>query len=145
MPQVGANNEPLHEVAPFGYTKSKWHRQPVVFGPTESLVGSVSTTSLPAGSSTLDFAAVPADTIWIVTSVSARYVGTVPGNIYVSVVSGAAAAVLFAQASPASNIIYDRQGWFVLFPGDVFRIGVNGATLNDDLAGWIAGYKMTLE
>ena len=97
---------------------------------------SVSNLSLPTGSSSLYSDAVPSGKIWIVSSVSVRYIGSTASDIYVMMVLAGTAVMVFAQKPPSNAVSYDRQGWWILQPGDNILWGVSNATLNDDLNGY---------
>jgi len=100
--------------------------------------------SLPAGNSYIDSSAVPAGKIWIVSNVFFRYIGTPPTRVYVELSLADTSITVFMQASPSSGVGYDRQGWWVLQPGDFIRWSVYGATLDDDLYGYASVCTLNL-
>ena len=116
-----------------GYIGGAWRKDPLRFGYSGQVVNQVVTTTLAAGVNDLDTGAVPADTIWVITQLSAAYVGTIGTvNLFVQHVTGATLRVLFSESHVVTSEYIDRQGWWVAAAGDKFRLRVTGATLNDD-------------
>ena len=104
----------------------------------------LSNSSLPAGSSHLLSDAVPSGKIWIVSNLLIRYLGTTATKVYVLMALAGAFVVVFMQNSPSNGVAYDRQGWWVLQPGDYIRWSVDGATLNDSLYGYASVCTLNL-
>jgi len=117
---------------------------PVPFGANAAVAFSASNTSLAAGSSTLVVATAPAGTVYVLTSLAMYYGGTSPTNIQLRITAGGTVAIVALQLSPVTLTVYDRQGWWVLGPGDVFDVRVTGATLNDDLFGYATGFSYSV-
>jgi len=107
-----------------------------------TLVGSA---ALAAGANDLDAAAVPAGKLHVYTSLAMRYDGTVATVILrAQLRSGVTSYDLFCQTPPVSSISHDRQGWWVLAEGDVLRLRVENATLNDDAYLYATGFVVDL-
>lgn len=104
----------------------------------------IGTASLAAGTNNIDDSAVPAGEIWVITNLRFQYTGTPPTRVNAALVSGGTGYPLFAVLAPASGQDYDRQGFWVMAEGDVLRVSVTGATLNDDLYLHATGFKTDL-
>jgi len=76
----------------------------------------------------------------VVTQVAFVYIGTPPTRVDCLIRVNGGAPINFRQLAPATNALYDRQGWWVQEPGDFIRLAVVGATLNDDLFGYASGF-----
>jgi hypothetical protein len=128
----------------WGWDGSQWRKLTLQFGYTGIYVSQVVNTNLAAGTNNLSDTAVPAGEIHVITNILIRYVGTPPTQIAARIVSGAVIVDLFVVRSPVSAVSYDRQGWWVLGPGDVLRLSITGATATDDALIDIAGFRMTI-
>jgi hypothetical protein len=51
----------------------------------------------------------------------------------------------WVQVTPGSDVRYDRQGWWVLFPGDFMQLRVENATLNDDASAVATGFRVDVD
>lgn len=118
-----------------GYVNAAWQKDPIRLGYSDVIRVAITNTSLPAGASSNDSAVVPAGEIWIITNITVAYSGTVAGVALATriVDTGASSWMLWDQRGLTSGIFYDRQGWWVLKPGEKLRVDVTGATLNDDV------------
>lgn len=102
-------------------------------------------TALPAGTSAINLAAVPARFVYVYTNLIISYVGTVPlVTIAVYLVDGANVSLLYAQHPPVSGQGYDRQGYWVLKPTQNLQYKIFGATLNDDAYIDATGFQMNV-
>lgn len=101
----------------------------------------VSDENLSSGNSNLDTTAVPSDEVYVVTAISAKYVGTSPTliNAYTSGTPGT--PTLLFKTSPTSGTWYHEKVFVVLAEGDKIRCRVEGATAGDDLFFRYVGYK----
>lgn len=127
-----------------GYHASGWRNAPVPFGATAPYAAFVSSDTLSAGSNTLNYTAVAANTVAVITNITLRYTGTVPTSIAAFAVIGGTAYRIFTQLSPASNVVYTWQGWVVLAAGDNLRMVIAGATLNDDADSYGLGFTYSV-
>ena len=134
-------------VGTHGWIGGAWQKNPLLFGYTSDLFQEVSNTNLPAGTSFINAATVPAGEIWVFTNIAHRYDGTPPAQILTSKHIDAipADAVVFQTLLPVSTQYYDRQGWWVLSEGWYLRSAIVGGTLGDDayLRAW--GFKVDID
>lgn len=98
--------------------------------------------NLAGGLNNVDFTAVPANKVQIITVVNIRYIGTVPTEIGIAIHSGGTDHWVMVQKSPVSGTWYDRQCDLILKATDKMRAYVGGATATDDLTANIMGYQM---
>ncbi len=142
---VNLNADQNVQARAYGYIGGAWQRQPLQFGYSDTVADTYSNLSLPAGTTTVNFTAVPASTVHVITNLQAWYSGTIT-NVFLTyqLVIDGTARTLWGQKAPVSGQHYDRQGNWVLGPGDNVRFIVDGATLNDDLVVNIHGYAVTI-
>jgi hypothetical protein len=100
--------------------------------------------TLSAGVNNLDSSAVPTGKIWIITSIVMIYTGTVATVILrAQLIRSSTIIRLFGVNTPTSGLPYDRQGHWVLMAGDVLRMSITNATLNDDAEFSFTGWQQT--
>lgn len=128
-----------------GWINAAWQKQPLIFGYSGDILRLASNTNLAAGTNQVNDSAVPAGEIWVVTSLSMAYVGTVPTSIRLSIVAATVAYRLFQQNAPVSDMAYDRQGYWIMQEGDNLRCTVLGATAGDDLFFWVNGFRLDID
>ena len=128
-----------------GWIGGAWKKAPIPFGISGSVYRFWMNTALAAGNVVVDDTAVPAGEVWVITRIGKRYDGTSPTNFNSAVISGAISATVSEQFAPVSAQWYFDTLNLVLFPGDILRVGIVGATLNDDLYASAAGYRIDID
>jgi hypothetical protein len=127
-----------------GWVNNAWNKLPMLFGYSAIVNLNWYNQNLPAGNSGYNSDAVPSGKIWVITNVAICYGGTTSTKIDLVVYRDGIYPMIFNQASPANNIWYDRQGWWVLRAGDVLRAGAYGATAGDDLYAQAIGFAVDI-
>jgi len=130
----------------YGWVGAAWQKQPLPFGYSAVVSERKISTTLAAGTNSLSTTAVPAGEIHVYTHVSFYYAGTVATvtlTAYLNI--GGSNKELAGVSPPVSSVIYDRQGWFVLAPGDTVQVYCFNATLNDDMALNVAGFRVDID
>jgi len=120
-------------VGTHGYVNGAWQKNPIPFGYSSAVGEKINNTNLPAGDSYINSSTVPDGKIWILTNISYDYIGTTATLVSLVVYRNSVYINMFATYSPVSNHYYDRQGWWVLIPGERLRLYVFGATAGDKL------------
>jgi hypothetical protein len=131
-------------VGVYGRYSGAWQRQPLQFGFSAQYNEQQGTVNAAAGTNTLTTAAVPANTLRVVTSVLAYNVNTVAGIIILRTTIGAVSRSLRRAAPGAANRSVDWQGLVYLLAGDTVSTDITGCALNDDIFLDVHGYDMTL-
>ncbi len=130
----------------YGYVNGAWQKDPLTIGYSDTVLRSWSNLNLAAGANTVSDSAVPAGEIWIITNIATWYIGTITGVVLTARInSGGSQYVIFRQSPIVSDTIYDRQGYWVLKPGDNLEIRVTNATLNDDAFGTAIGFRVDID
>lgn len=142
---VNLNADQNVQARAYGYISAAWQKQPLQFGYGDTVALVYENTALPAGATTYNFAAVPAGSVDVLTSIAMVYVGTVANVVLrAALVLDATAVYLYRVAPPVSGTYYDKQGTFVLGPGDNLQFVIAGATANDDAYMFAAGYRFAV-
>jgi hypothetical protein len=131
-------------VGTHGYVSGAWQKNPIQFGYSSAYAERPSNTNLPVGNSSLDTSAIPNGKICILTNLSYLYVGTTATQLGLGIYRSSVNHNLFTQYSPANNVWYDRQGWWLLKSGDVLRVSIYGATAGDKMYGDYVGYMVDI-
>lgn len=118
---------------------------PIRFGYSAAIYRTQSNTNIPSATYDLDDSAVPAGEIWVITNIAIGYTGTAPTYIQASIVNSSTGYLLYRLTPPVSQVFYDRQGWFVLGPGDNLRVGCVGGTVGDDLFIRASGFRVDID
>jgi hypothetical protein len=142
MPQVGANNEPLLERAGYVWNGENWVKQPPIYGYTDTYVAYVFNTNLSGGITFLDLPAIPAGNVAVVTAITFRYDGTVPGEVQVVLRVDGGDYIIESNYAVVSARYITVRGNFYLGPGDNVRLTLASATAGDDAYLYATGYKM---
>jgi hypothetical protein len=135
----------LVQARAYGRIGGAWQKQPLLFGYSATVLETWSDDNLASGSNTVDSPVVPAGEIWVITNLSMRYVGTPPTYIEMRLRSGTSDYPLFRQLAPTTAQTHDRQGWWVMAPGDLLRVGISGATAGDDLYASATGFRVDID
>lgn len=105
----------------------------------------IGSTTLATGQNILLAAVVPDGFLQVYTNIAMQYQGTAANvSINAAILSGAVYYYLWMVAPIVTGIIYDRQGLWILKPGDQLAFIINGATLNDDAYLWANGHSVGL-
>jgi len=112
----------------------------VLLGYYDRSLNKYENTDLPAGITTYDWPAVPAGKVYIVTSVSFNYTGTVTNvSLNLSIVSEGIEYLFWKTTAPVSGRSYPSPFEIAMKEGDNMRFQVRGATVHDDCsATWFA-------
>lgn len=128
-----------------GWISGVWQKNPLLFGLSDTYDARISDTDLDEGTNTLAGTVIPTGEICVLTSMAFFYAGTAPTRVYVYATIDSSARRLYGQESPASQVLYDRQGWWVLGPGDRITIVVEGATATDNLYLDMIGFTIDID
>lgn len=142
---VDQETDPSTVAQNYGYVGGAWQKDPIRFGPSDTVSEKKYEMDLPGGSSSLLGTAVPTGEVHVITQASILYLGTSPTNIDIRANIGGVDIIITRQPSPVSNVMYDRQGWWVLAAGDYMKAAVDGATLHDNLYLWYSGFKIDVD
>ena len=127
-----------------GWDGSAWRKLPLMFGYSEVYHEKVSDMNATVTSDALVGSAVPAEEIWVVTSVVAYDKTTNVTQISASVTDDVTWWP-FAQLFPTAAEEYLQwSGMVVLEQGDRIYVGFNGTIAGDDIYLNIHGYKMKI-
>jgi len=130
---------------PHGWIGGAWQRNPLAFGYSGEISEDVTDGTLAVGNVNIDISTVPAGEIWVITQISMLYVGTVPSRIRSQIVRGGIDFAIFDEVAILSNAWFDRQGWWVLVEGDILRMFIQDATLNDTGAMRVTGFRVDID
>lgn len=92
----------------------------------------------------MDFTAVPADTIHVITNITAQCTTTNPNYIHLFLVRGATAYILHSHTLATAWFHYPVDGWWVLKEGDKIRVRFTSCAIDDVLLANITGFAMDL-
>lgn len=137
-------SEPYFDKGLWGWLSSQWIKLPILWGFGGVVEEALSNTSLPAGNSTIDATAVPANEIYVIENICYMYNGTAPTRLEVQVVGLAAAFRLEYNTSITSQVWYSWSGRVVLQEADYLSLNIVGATAGDTAHLRYAGYKMRI-
>jgi hypothetical protein len=113
------------------------------FGVYEPVRFSYVNGSLPTGQTIVDLVTVPGSFFYVFTYFNAYYVGTVTAvDITLSVVYLGNTYDFFSIDPPVSAVRYAQPINIVCGSGDIIRLTINGATLNNDIFCYLHGYSM---
>jgi len=123
---------------------SKWIKGGLAFEYASQVLGEVTTGTAAAGNNFLAGGAVPADYIWVITSMAV--VDTVNGmsGARLGVLVGAVHKWAAMTGALAVRVGYSWAGQLILVEGDKPEAMCQGVTLNDDLYFYYFGYAMRL-
>ncbi len=142
--RVDANG--LIDIQSKGWIASAWQKNPLLFGYSGQILIADTNTSLAAGNNTIDSSAVPAGEIWVITNCAIAYSGTVAGvTMSAQLLDAATGYTLYGVLAVTSGLFVDRQGWWVLIPGNKLRLSITGATLNDDGFLRATGFRVDID
>lgn len=138
---VDANGAPL--VGLLGYYNSAWHKAPIPWGASDAYEQYFFNGSLPAGNSSQNLTATPADALTVITNLSAAYTGTVTNvQLRFDKIVGAITYSFKHFLSLASGVFVTWDGFLVVRPTDTLSVRVIAGTLNDDLTIVAQGYSV---
>ncbi len=127
-----------------GHDGTNWNKQgllwayydrwvELLFVPTPATTGYV-----------MDFAAVPANEVWVLEAISGQDASAVSADLYFQVVSSLGSMVLAQFVAPASGVYKTWEGKVTLKAGDKVRLIWDTSGATDDLYGQVWGHKMKL-
>lgn len=129
----------------YGYIGAAWQKVPLPFGLSGRVAEIVTDTNTGAGTDSVSTTAVPAGEYHIVSQIS-MYVASGSANNLVAYLNAAGTTPgLFGYTSPTSSQVYDRQGWWVLAPGDYIQVYGFDLTAGDDLSVSVAGFRVDID
>ena len=131
-------------VGSHGYVNGAWHKNPIELGYSGVVAYDLKNTSLAAGTNFLNSPTVPVGQLWVITSLSLKYSGTSPTGVGVDIVHDGVTIRIYRQVSPASDVVYDRQGYWILNEDDYLEGYVAGATAGNGLAFSIYGHSIDI-
>lgn len=98
----------------------------------------------PAGVVYLVFDTVPANEVWVLTSITWVNTITNPSVSYAQVYDGVDEWNIYNVSLPGANVYKSITCHVVLKEDDRLRVGFNGCTLHDAVYAWATGYKMVV-
>lgn len=111
----------------------EWYKQPYVPGFGGNVSEQKQNTALAAGGNVIDGTAAPAGSLWRLTNSSVMYVGTVASvGLSLQAIINSQAQTLLHVLNPVSGQWYVWNGDLMLQAGDLVRLSISNATLNDD-------------
>lgn len=125
-----------------GYISGAWRKQPLVFSYSTNYLERVFTLSAAVGANTLTLTAVPANTLRVITNLTA-FNNTSP-TTFTDVDTGAGSPLLAVVGALTARMPLIWSGWVFMAAGQACRGYFEGCTLNDDLYLDAVGYDMTL-
>ena len=127
-----------------GRISSAWQRQPLIFGFSAVYAEVVSDLNAAAGTNTLSCAAVPANTLRVVTQIHVRDQNNANTRIHIELNHNGTVRTVERFASPAAAVGSQWRGHLYLDASDILRADLLGCTLNDDIFLEAHGYDMDL-
>ena len=129
-----------------GWIDGAWQKDPLSLGYSDIVARVVVEQNLSAGFNLLNDSAVPAGEIWVLTNISVLYIGTV-ANVQCTVLLNINGSYyqIWDFVPPASNRVGDRQGFWILHPGDYLAIEILNATAGDDLGLRGIGFRVDID
>jgi len=139
--QIGSIQARAH-----AYIGGAWQKNPLMFGYSDSILGSTGSTNLSAGTNIFYSGSVPAGEIWVITNLAMYYGGTVT-NVVISLLLNRSSTgyTLWQQRSITSNQNYDRQGYWIMKQADRIQFQIANATAGDDAFMYWAGFRMDID
>jgi hypothetical protein len=115
----------------------------VLFGYNDRLVGAYDNLALPAGTTTYNWADVPAGSIYVLTTIYNMYLGTLTSvRMIFSLNDGITDYPFSIDAPVTSGVGLTHLLQVILKAGDHLRFVVTNATLNNDVHAAFLGYEM---
>jgi hypothetical protein len=114
-----------------GLIDNEWQKSPLPFGASDTVGRDVNTSSAPSANYTVSDTPVPAGEVWVITNLSTIILGTAPAILRAWVVLNGVDTVIFGLTPPVVSTYYDRQGWWVMFPGDYLKIEQIAGTIGN--------------
>lgn len=114
------------------------------YGYDDTVLETVTHTVTVQGTNDLDFTAVPADTIHVITSISVMASTTNPTLVNLYIRSGGADYGLATHQLATASFLYTLQGWWVLKPTDAIRAAFTTCNNGDVLTAHITGFSMDI-
>lgn len=128
-----------------GWYGGSWQKAPIPFGASGIVSGIYSNTNLPAGTSTFNVATVPAGEYWNIKLFNVQAVTATATILRCGATLNGSQVFTVEQRGITTNQIYINNCDIFLFPGDTIDFNIVGATLNDDLVGRWAGYRVDID
>ena len=124
------------------YDGSAWHKSPLVFGYTDRLYQSLGLASAPAGANILSTSLVPAGEVWRLETISAADSNNSPTYMLFVIRGTGVWYPVYKNSIPLGGVYDIWTGLLTLKEGDYVSLYFYGVTLNDNLVGYVSGYKM---
>lgn len=128
-----------------GYVASAWQKDPIRFGYSDALKYTISNSNLAAGASTTDGSLVPTGEFWVITNLSINTISVTITRVDCRLVIDGTTLTIFNIVPPTTNVLNDRQGWWVIGPGDKASVRVYTATAGDDVYLYATGFKVDID
>jgi hypothetical protein len=128
-----------------GYVSAAWQKDPIRFGYSDALKYTISNSNLAAGASTTDGSLVPTGEFWVITNLSMNTISVTITRVDCRLVIDGTTLTIFNIVPPTTNVLNDRQGWWVLGPGDKASVRVYTATAGDDVYLYATGFKVDID
>jgi len=100
--------------------------------------------NVPAGDYGINFSVVPAGEVWVITAVFGYCLqALVDGVLFRPTVDGTS-VILASRRPTVPGLGLEWTGWITLRQGDFATLWFLGCALNDDVRGFVTGYKMLI-
>lgn len=142
MPGITNPTEEYFKNGQWGWDGSRWRKQPLGWGYTDTYAEFVTVNNVPAGTNLVTFSTVPGGEIWVVTYWAAYAVQANPTYVQFTPRIDGGTRLLKTVAYPTGFITVDGPFPLILISGDHLEAQFTGCALNDDLRSGAAGYKM---
>jgi len=126
----------------WGWNGTVWKKLSLLWGYTDSIVETRSNLNSPAVVGVLTFSTVPPGEVWRITQWVGVDVTTACTNYILAILRSATPYSLSTVVPSAANDYKGSACDLILKEGDALTISFVGTVLNDDIYGWVHGYKM---
>ena len=128
----------------WSWTGSKWIKGGVPFEYAERLLQRVFANDVEAGFINVESDAVPANEIWVATSMAISNQSRACTNRLLGLIAGGASYYLAGDAGGAKDTYFSWSGIMIATEGDSFMGAIADCVLHDYLRYTVVGYKMRI-
>ena len=133
------------QARPYGWISGAWQKQAMPFGFSDRVAEVVTDINTGAGADSVQTTPVPAGEYHVITHLEMYALSATCDNLIAYQYAGAVTPPIFGQVNPVSSQIYDRQGWWVLKPGDYIKVYGFTLTAGDDLQVGLSGFRVDVD
>ena len=128
-----------------GHTGTGWQKLQMLWGFYDVVSEAIDDFALGAGAVSKFSQVVPADEVWVISTVSHSIVSTTITSILGSIHVNGIYSHIDSVVPPTSAQWYFVTGQYILGPGDRLRWIISNCTAGDTFQARYAGYKMRLD